>query len=122
MASIRDPRQFYPNPFAPKETDASEESFVRREPTPEELALSPTALAWKDQLPTEVRPQALCDMYPRLANRIAQAWESHHGCLSTLNELLTDTRGNRQGFPRSVAAELRALRRMRLDRSGYAGS
>jgi hypothetical protein len=49
-------------------------------------------------------------MYPRIANRIASAWRDSEAARASLDDLLIDRRGGRQGFPPFVLAELLHLR------------
>jgi hypothetical protein len=67
------------------------------------------ALAWMARLPRQVQPRALAHKYARIANQLAALWASGHEFDLYLGELLIDRRRKRQGFPKEVAAELRAL-------------
>jgi hypothetical protein len=57
-----------------------------------------------------VRPNALAAQYARIANALAATWHTPRECRSYLNELLTDTRGTRKGFPPDVKRDLQRLR------------
>jgi hypothetical protein len=72
--------------------------------------LLPATRRWLAMLAPDVHPQALVTQFPRLANRIAADWESPEMCRSFLYLLLVDQRGNRQGFPEDVRADILALR------------
>ena len=65
---------------------------------------------WFAALPHPVRPTSLLTQFPRVVNRVAEAWDNPavFGELST--DLLYDFRGNRAGFPAEIVHELRALR------------
>lgn len=83
----------------------------RRRPRPEDRALAGLTIDWLLALPPELRPQALCNRYPRLANLIAAAWPRADERRSVLHGLLNDARGGRQGFPVDVRREIEALSR-----------
>ena len=91
---------------------ASEAAWLRKRsaPNPRDASLSNVALAWLDRLPAELRPIALCERFPRIANRLAICWGDAALSAMVLNEFLTDRRGNRQGYPPEVQRELQALR------------
>ena len=70
--------------------------------------LMKVTLLWAASLPPHLRPQALLDQCPRVANLAAACWKepaSFHACVSDL-VVVTDRRGLRQGFPVDVLAEL----------------
>ena len=68
------------------------------------------AQRWLAAFPSSSRPTALCDNFPRLANRLALCWADPQLTGQVLNDLLLDKRGGRQGFPRAVRDELLMLR------------
>lgn len=72
-------------------------------------SLSPAAHAWVRSLPVSMRPLELCNVYPRIANRIAAAWDDVALTHDVFNDLLTDQRGGRKGFASPIAAELLRL-------------
>ena len=71
---------------------------------------TPRSRLWFAALPHPVRPTRLLSQYPRVVNRVAEAWDNPavFGELST--DLLYDFRGNRAGFPAEIVCELQALR------------
>ena len=73
----------------------------------------PHTLQWADALPPGVRPTALLRQFARIANLIAATWRDSEHFDAYMGSLLTDTRGNRRGFPVEVLRELEALRRYR---------
>jgi hypothetical protein len=73
-------------------------------------ALSGTARVWLRKLPPRRRPMRLCEVYPRVANRIAWCWGDPALAAQVLEDLLTDSRGGRRGFPAPVVRELQRLR------------
>lgn len=81
----------------------------RRKPQPSDRALTSEAMQWLLTLPADLRPREVCNRYPRVANAIAESW-IHPERLQILDAFLTDSRGNRRGFPPEVERELRALR------------
>jgi hypothetical protein len=81
----------------------------RRPTLPSDRALSGQTIQWLLALPLEMRPKALVDQFPRIANRLADAWPRPVELEALLQELLIDRRGRRRGFPPEVAAELEAL-------------
>jgi hypothetical protein len=70
----------------------------------------PRTLEWIARLPPDVQPTVLLRQYARIANVIAAAWREPKSLRSYMDCLLTDDRGNRQGFPPDVLRELLALR------------
>ena len=72
--------------------------------------LSLQTFKWMAGLPVEVRPKALAQKYSRIANQLALIWSDTAQCGKYLDDLMLDHRGNRQGFPPDVAAEIAALR------------
>lgn len=85
----------------------------RRTPVATDRAMAGATLDWLLGLPAQVRPTQTAERYPRVANRIAQAWLNSQRCDETLKELLLDHRGGRRGFPPEVQRELRALKQYR---------
>lgn len=76
---------------------------------PEDLRLSEQAEGWLKSLPEAVRPTKLAASYPRVANRLCQCWRRPIEADRYFDDLLTDKRGGRQGFPIGVALELASL-------------
>jgi uncharacterized protein len=68
--------------------------------------LNEHAKKWLEKLPPEIQPKELVEKYPRLLNRISSLWRHPEELMEYLNELLVDTRGDRSGFPMSIATEL----------------
>ena len=84
----------------------------RRRPQPLNQQLPATA-KWASALPPEVRLPVLLQTIPRIANVIARLWQDDAGLRLYLDELLTDNRGGRRGFPPDVQLELILLREYR---------
>lgn len=81
----------------------------RRTPAVTET-LRDTTAEWLAELPEAVRPRQLALRYARLANRLCDLWKDAAKCERLLDELMTDRRGGRKGFPLQVASELATLR------------
>jgi hypothetical protein len=90
----------------------------RRRPQPLNQQLPATA-KWAAALPAEVRLTALLQTIPRIANVIARLWQDDAGLRLYLDELLTDNRGGRRGFPPDVQLELIILREYRNSRHSW---
>lgn len=71
---------------------------------------------WMSELPAGVRPHELLSQYDHVVRRIALLWNEEIALLQYLETLLVDTRGDRQGFPVNVAAELLRLNRFAHER------
>ena len=72
--------------------------------------LSDAASKWMGELPESVRPRQLAMRYARLANRLAELWDDDPvKCERLLDDLMTDRRGGRKGFPLAIASELATL-------------
>jgi hypothetical protein len=92
----------------PVQTVATDFRLMRKRwPATEPL---PATFKWMARLPHDVRPLVLLRQFPRVANALAAAWFDREAFRACLYDLLVDRRGNRQGFPADVEAELLALR------------
>jgi hypothetical protein len=85
------------------------ENWEEKRSTSSDEPLSDEATAWLAELPEAVRPRQLAGRYARLANRIAKLWDEPVRCERFLDELMTDRRGGRKGFPLAIASELATL-------------
>jgi hypothetical protein len=97
----------------PTTSDASRDlaqRLLRSAPNPRDSSLSSLAQAWLDRLAPPLRPFALCERFPRIANRLALCWNDPTLTAMLFRELLTDQRGNRRGYPPEVQRELLNLR------------
>lgn len=81
-------------------------------PSEQDQKLTTQARQWLRSLAARDRPLALCSMYPRLANRLATAWEDPVETEAIFDELMIDHRGGRLGFAPLVASELMRLHRL----------
>lgn len=108
-SSIPRPRR-RPDPVATSSLPADIElREMRSLPNPRDTSLSKLALAWFDQIPLALRPNALFELYPRVANRIALCWDDKDLLGMLFDDLLSDRRGSRRGFPAAVKCEMLAL-------------
>jgi len=73
-------------------------------------ALTDGAVGWIQSLPQHVRPRQTAARFPHIANALAANWQAPESCRACFEQLLLDHRGNRQGLPRPIAAELAALK------------
>jgi hypothetical protein len=73
--------------------------------------LLPATRRWAESLPEFAKPNQLLQTYPRIANRIANAWHGSNA-LVAINDLIVDRRGGRRGLPPFVLAELLSLRHL----------
>jgi hypothetical protein len=71
--------------------------------------LLPGTVAWAQRLPPALRPNAVLARYARIANLLAATWADSGAFDTYIDSLLTDKRGNRQGFPPEVSRELAML-------------
>ena len=70
----------------------------------------PATLRWVETFPEAIRPSALLERFPRIANALARAWNDREQLHADLDQLLVDRRPGRQGFPPDVYNELLTLR------------
>jgi hypothetical protein len=66
----------------------------------------PLTEKWFDAFPPEKAPCALASQYPRICNLIAVHWNDLRGAPELFEDLLTDRRGGRAGFPPTVRRDL----------------
>ena len=86
------------------------DSRKRSKAEPTNIAL-PRTLAWAATLPADVRPTALIRLYGRIANVLALDWNDPLAIAADFDQLLSERRGKRKGFPPIIVTELRALAR-----------
>jgi hypothetical protein len=97
-------------PSQPKLDDAVSPELVRLRKAKPADHLMPMCVKWLSSLPEQVRPIALTNQYPRIANLLALNWSESALCRRYLDDLLIDhLRGDRQGFPLDVHRELETL-------------
>ena len=93
--------------------DTSGDSMPARIRGQDEHRLGPAAVALLESLPAHLRLATLRGQYPRLLNRVACAWHDSASFDETIDSLIIDRRGGRQGFPFEVLLELTELREYR---------
>jgi hypothetical protein len=71
--------------------------------------LLPLTVDWILALPPPVRPHLLAARFPRIANDICCSWHDPALCQAYFEDLMTDRRGGRQGFPVGILKELHRL-------------
>ena len=74
-----------------------------------DLNLTIDTRLWLLRLPPKLRPVKLADSFPRVANRIARDWSDNFMLEVCFEDLMTDRRGGRRGFPTPVVREIRRL-------------
>ena len=72
--------------------------------------LNAAAKALLVSIPEGEKPKKLAEAYPRIVNRMAALWRTPQEMNRYFEDLLTDTRGGRQGFPLGVLMELTSLK------------
>jgi hypothetical protein len=91
---------------------AAQQDFAKARHAPDrtdfQLTLEGDALL--ASIPPEARPKTLAVKFPRIVNRMATLWRSPRQMDLYFEDLLTDSRGGRQGFPLSIITELSALK------------
>lgn len=97
----------------PSATTEADWSRVRQPLRSQDLALSALARRWQTSLDDRYRPDHLCAMYPRVANRLALCWDDASLSSKVLDDLVVDKRRGRAGFPPAVSQELIQLRLLR---------
>lgn len=93
---------------------------MRRAAESTDAQLTPEAQAMLSSLDEPVRPKELAARYPRIVNQIARQWRTPTQMDRYFQDLLMDTRGNRQGFPLKIVMELSTLREHYTGMSGSA--
>ena len=91
-----------------------------RAPVPDrDRVLQSATHLWLRSIPTPLHPKRLCRYYPRVANRLAEAWEDAERTDRLFDELLNDRRGKRRGFPERIVMELQKLERLHARRPRF---
>src|SRR5262245_21271086 len=85
-------------------------SKIRRPPEKDDVVLNAAALALLESVDESVRPKQLPVSFPRIVNRMAELWRRPVQMDRYFDELVTDARGKRQGFPLKILMELRTLK------------
>lgn len=72
--------------------------------------LDDRAKKWLASLEEKIRPSALAEKYPRIANRIALLWTEPELMRKYFDEVMVDERGGRAGFAEDIMTEMATLR------------
>jgi len=94
------------------DTDPLSINFQRSKetkPTAAERMLAGNTIDWLLAFPADARPKALCERYPHVANRLAQAWSNRKHSAQSLQRLVDDERWGSAGFPAQVQGELQRV-------------
>jgi len=83
---------------------------LRRPPEKEDLELSAEGRALLASTEESARPREIAAVFPRIVNRMARLWKAPRQMDRYFEDLLTDLRGNRRGFPLSILMELSTLK------------
>jgi len=85
-------------------------SKTRHSPNKDDVELNAAGQALLASIEELVRPRQLAAAFPRIVNRMASLWKSPRQMDLYFEDLLTDTRGTRQGFPLGILMELTTLK------------
>ena len=85
-------------------------SKLRRPLEKEDLELSAAGRALLASTEESARPKEIAVVFPRIVNRMAQLWKTPRQMDDYFEDLLTDARGNRKGFPLGILMELSTLK------------
>jgi hypothetical protein len=94
-------------PGGPAQADYSK---FRSPPEKEDFQLSAAGQALLASIEEPARPKEIAASLPRIINRMAKLWKTPRQMDLYFDELLTDARGNRKGFPLGVLMELSTLK------------
>ena len=97
-------------PMKPSAATQVDYSKRRHQPERDDLELSAVGQALLASVEETARPKELPALFPRIVNRIAKLWKMPREMDRYFEELLTDTRGHRQGFPLKILMELGTLK------------
>ena len=97
------------HPMKPSATTQVDYSKRRHQPEKDDLELSAAGQALLASIEETTRPKELAAAFPRIVNRMAKLWKMPREMDRYFDELLADTRGNRQGFSLKILMELSTL-------------
>ena len=97
-------------PMKPNAMTQMDYSKRRHQPEKDDLKLSAAGLSWLASIEQSARPIRLAAAFPRIVNRMAKLWKTPREMDRYFEDLLEDTRGNRQGFPLKILMELGTLK------------
>jgi hypothetical protein len=107
-----------PEPAEPVGDRTSPDPWSRRRSPlrDSDRSLTSAAHIWLRTVPSGLHPKRLARLHPRIANLIAATWSDAEKTEALFDDLLTDHRGGRRGFPPVVMAELRQLQSLHRNR------
>jgi len=93
-------------------TESPQSGYIQKRGAQEkdERDLTVAGKALLVSIPELEKPKKLAEAFPRIVNRMAALWAAPAEMNRYFEELLTDTRGGRQGFPLGVLMELTSLK------------
>ncbi len=109
--SLDEAKQALDRGGGPRRVEETDWRWARKWSPPE--ALKPNTAQWLLNLPKDSRPVDLPQAFPRIANKLCDLWQNAGLCERYFDDLLTDRRGKRQGFPAGVLADIKMLQRLR---------
>ena len=96
-------------PMKPNVMTPVDYSKRRHQPEKDDLELSAAGQALLASIEESARPKELSAAFPRIVNHMAKLWKMPREMDRYFGELLTDTRGKRQGFSLDILMELSTL-------------
>ena len=96
-------------PMKPNVMTPVDYSKRRHQPEKDDLELSAAGQALLASIEESARPKELAAAFPRIVNHMAKLWKIPREMDRYFGELLTDTRGKRQGFSLNILMELSTL-------------
>ena len=96
-------------PMKPNVAAPVDYSKRRHLPEKDDLELNPAGEALLAYIEESARPKELAAAFPRIVNHMAKLWKIPREMNRYFEELLTDTRGKRNGFPLNILMELSTL-------------
>jgi len=97
-------------PMKPNAAVQVDYSKRRHQAEKDDLELSAAGRALLASFEESARPKELAAAFPRIVNHMAKLWKMPREMDRYFEELLTDTRGKRQGFSLKILMELSTLR------------
>ena len=97
------------SPLRPNVMTQVDYSKRRHQPEKDDVELSAAGQALLAYIEESARPKELAAAYPRIVNHMAKLWKMPREMDRYFEELLTDTRGTRHGFPLNILMELSTL-------------
>jgi hypothetical protein len=97
------------SPMKPNVMTQVDYSKRRHQPQKDDVELNAAGQALLAYIEESARPKELAAAYPRIVNHMAKLWKMPREMDRYFEELLTDTRGKRQGFALKILMELSTL-------------